>query len=226
MHTHTALVAGALALALCGCASQVPHSQRFPASTQLLPKASKHWETMADDIAAQAKESLDRIAPGANRTVYVAQSAQRSVFSQAFHDFLVTRMVNRGIPVSRQPHGALRFEYQTRVVRHGSERSVYYPGTLTALTGGLLVARNIVEHGIGKPGIAALGIAADIAASHLDGTQPSKLELIVTASIVDEGRYLMHRSDIYYLDEADAGLFAEPPRDTPMKQYQVLGVGT
>lgn len=225
MHNPTALLAGALALVLCSCASHVPHAQRFPTSTQLVPKAAKHWETMADDIAAQAKESLDRIAPGANRMVYVAQSAQRSAFSQAFHDFLVTRMVNRGIPVSRQQRGALRLEHQSRVVRHGSERWVYYPGTLTALTGGLLVARNIAEHGIGQVGFAALGIAADIAASHLDGTQPSQLELIVTTSIVDEGRYLMRKSDIYYLEEADAGLFAEP-RVIPMKRYQVLGSGT
>jgi hypothetical protein len=224
MRSTARLVTALVALTISGCASQVPHPQRFPSSSQLAPKASKHWEVMADDIATQAKTSLDRVATQKVPIVYVVQSRQRSVFSQAFHDFLITRLVHHGIAVSQRSQGAIRLEYQSRLVRHGSEREIYYPGTLTALTAGLLVARNIAEHGISPLGFAALGIGADIAASVLDATQASKLELIVTTSIVDNGRYIMRKSDVYYLNEADSALFTEP-RTVPTRQYRVLGAG-
>lgn len=212
-----------LALAVSGCASQVPHAERFPPSSQLMPKASKHWETMADDIARQSKSSLERVADR-SAPVYVARSPEQTVFSRAFHEFLVTRLVQHGIAVSQRPQGAVRLEYQSQLVRHGSERHVYYPGSITALTGGLLVARDIARHGISPLGFAALGIGTDIAASLIDGTQPTKLELIVTSSVVVDGRYVMRKSDVYYLDEADANLFTSP-RQTPVREYRVVGAG-
>ena len=208
-------------LFVAGCASQVPHPQSFPAATQLKPNASRHWETMADDVAIQTRFSWDKLG---NRTapLYVAPASKRTAFGDAFHNFLVTRLVQHGLPVSNRPEGAFVVEYQTQLVRHGSERHVYVPGTLTFLTGGLLVARDIAMHGVSPLGFAALGIGADFGASLIDGATTSKLELIVTTSITANGRYVMRKGDVYYLDESDLALFMEP-RSVPVREYRVLG---
>jgi hypothetical protein len=210
-------------LCVAGCAvSQVPHPKTFPSTSQLNPKASEHWQTMADDIALQTRASIEARADLKGQPVYVVPAAKPTPFGTAFHNFIVTRLVHHGVPVSTGPEGPLVLDYQSQLVRHGSERLVYHPGTLTVLTGGLLVARNIAEHGLSPLGFAALGIGADIAASTLDGAIASKLELNVTTSVVANGRYVMRKSDIYYLDEADAALFIEP-RSVPTREYKVIG---
>ena len=214
-----------IGLIVTGCSSQVPYPKSFPSATQLKPKASQHWQVMADDVVTQTQVSIERTGYLNSRPLYVAPAAYRTAFGDAFNNFLITRLVNRGVPVSNRPEGAVVLEYQSQLVQHGSERNVYYPGTISALTGGLLVARNINLHGLTPAGAAVLGIGADVAASFLDGASTSKLELIVTTSITSEGRYVMRKSDVYYLDETDAALFTvfREPWSVPTRKYGVLG---
>jgi hypothetical protein len=222
MQTSILATAFASAFLVAGCASQVPHPKSFQStSQQLVPKSAQHWQTMADDIATQTRAVLG---DARNEPVYVARSDKKTSFNSAFHDFLITRLMAQGVPVSVRPDGVLTLEYSTQLVRHGSERQIYVPGTLTALTGGLLVARNIVNHGISPVGFAALGIGADIAASMIDSAAVSNLELIVTTSVTSGGRYVVRKSDIYYLNQADASLFIEP-RAVPTREYRVVGSG-
>lgn len=222
MQTSILATAFASALLIVGCASQVPHPKSFKSTShQLVPKAAQHWQTMADDIATQTKAVLGDTR---NTRVYVARSDKRTSFNSAFHEFLITRLLAQGVPVAVDPRGALILDYSTQLVHHRSERRMYTPGTLTLLTGGLLVARDIANHGISPLGFAALGIGADVAASLLDSAEASNLELIVTTSVTADGRYIVRKSDIYYLDQADAGLFIEP-RSIPMREYRVVGDG-
>ncbi len=222
MGTRTSWTVVLISLGVSGCASQVPHPKSYPVTTQLNPKASQHWDAMADDVVSQTRASIEKLGGLGNKPLYVAPTAIQTSFHQAFNNFLVTRLVNQGLPVSRRPEGAIVLEYRTQLVRHGSERNVYYPGTITALTAGLLVARDIGQHGLSPVGFAALGIGADVAASVLDSATPSKLELIVTTSMTADDRYVMRKSDVYYLDESDAALFSEP-RIVPTREYRIVG---
>lgn len=214
------------ALALAGCASQVPVAETYPVSYQKKAKASHHWDVMAADVVSQTEASLERNNYLSGRALYVAPSEEKTTFNRAFANFLTSQLVNRGLPVATRSEGAVMVQYETQLVRHNSDRPNYSPGMLTMLTAGVLVARDVALYATGESlylgGMAVIG-AADLGFGHLAGG-PTKTEVIVTTSIGDNGRYLMRKSDIYYLEDVDASLFVEAPvRASPVREWKVVG---
>jgi hypothetical protein len=105
---------------------------------------------------------------------------------------------------------AVQVNYSTRVVQHSASMSAYRPGVLTALGAGVFAVHELdvmasvpVQYGAG----AALLALADVAAGHI--ALPTRTEIIVTTTIVENNRYLMRRSDVYYVPDADAHLFSD-----------------
>lgn len=210
-----------LVVLIGGCSSsQVPYTQNHPVSYQKVARATSHWDILADDVAAQTAAAI-----GIQKAIYVAVPKEATDFNRAFHNFLITRMVNKGIPVSNQKIGAIEVQYEAQVVRHNSERRAYKPGTITMLAAGLLVAHNVPNwtHGADKAA-AFLGVAAGAdAAVSTDAGSPTKTELVVTTSAVEGGRYLVRKTDIYYLEPEDASLFIETVMATSMTTFRVVG---
>lgn len=207
---------------LSGCGtSQVPYTQNHPVSYQKVARATSHWDILADDVAAQTVAAI-----GTQKTIYVAAPTEATDFNRAFHNFLITRMVNKGIPVSNQKMGAIEVQYETQVIQHNSERNAYKPGTITMLTAGLMVAYNVHSWASqSAPGVALMGgaVAADAIAS-TDAGKPPKTELVVTTSAVEGGRYLVRKTDIYYIEPEDASLFMHIEKQgTPVKEFSVVG---
>jgi hypothetical protein len=64
-------------------------------------------------------------------------------------------------------------------------------------------------------GALALAGLADWGKGH--ATVLSKTEVIVTTSVTRKGQFLMRKTDVYYLDDADGSLFEQ------MKQWRVVG---
>ncbi len=216
----------AAALTAAGCASQVPVAQTYPVSYQKKAKASHHWDVLASDVVAQTEASLAKNDYLNGRLLYVMPAQEKTTFNKAFGNFLVSQLVNRGLPVSPSREGAVTVQYETQLVQHNSERPNYSPGMLTTLTAGVLVARDIALYAPTEAqmlgGLALVGLA-DLGFGHLAGG-PTKTELIVTTSITADGRFVMRKSDIYYLEEADASLFVEPQRKAPVvKAWKVVG---
>ena len=57
-------------------------------------------------------------------------------------------------------------------------------------------------------------------------TRDRGAELIVTTSVANSARYLMRKTDVYYIDDADLSLFAKPipaRPPTPTREYRVEG---
>lgn len=211
--------ASALAVSLVtGCSTaQVPHTQNFPASTQKVARSADHWDIVADDVAAQTVAAI-----GTKKTIYVAASSDTTDFNHAFQNFLITRMVNKGIPVSTHNDGTIEVQYETQVVKHNSERREYQPGTITELAAGLMVARNIHKWSSTGQAVAFLGAAAGIdALASIDSGSPTKTELVVTTSAIEGGRYLVRKTDIYYIQPEDVSLFEK--NGFPIKEYRVVG---
>lgn len=206
---------------LGGCATaQVPYTENFPASHQKVVRASSHWDIIADDVAAQTA-----LAIGTKTPIYVAEPKEATDFNRAFHNFLITRMVNKGIPVNDQKDGAIEVQYETQVVQHNSERKAYKPGTITMLAAGLMVAYNVPNWGSAHQAAALLGAAAgaDTAVS-LDSGSPTKAELVVTTSAIDGGRYLVRKTDVYYIEPEDVPLFMHINKQgMPVKEFSVVG---
>ena len=216
----------AVALTSAGCASQVPVAETYPVSYQKKAKASHHWDVLAADVVAQTEASLEKNNYLNGRVLHVMPPQEKTTFNKAFGNFLVTELVNRGLPVSPNREGAVTVRYETQLVQHNSDRPNYSPGMLTTLTAGVLVARDIALYASTESqilgGLALVGLS-DLGFGHLAGG-PTKTELIVTTSITAEDRFVMRKSDIYYLEDVDASLFVEPPvKEFPVKTWKVVG---
>lgn len=216
---------------LASCSSQVPIAVNHPISTQLKAKSTHHWDVLADDVAKETSALLDG-EPKKNpvlkgKPFYVVPQPGASTFDRAFRDLLITRMVNRGLPVSKQRGTGVEIQYETQIVQHNSPRYGHIPGTLTALAAGVWVVREVVEGSVAAiPGAIGLSALADWGlGKYSGGTTPT--ELIVTTSIAQDNRYLYRKSSIYYIATEDSELYQESA-DTPgtergLKRLEVVG---
>lgn len=215
------LLVATSAVIAAGCASPVPVADNFPLSYQKVARTAHHWDVVADDVVAQTSATVQG-EPMKGRSVYVVQPAQNTAFDAAFREFLINRMVDRGMPVNVCPvkpeaagfavAPAVQVRYTTRVIAHSASMSNYRPGALTGLASGVWVGHAIGQSGLSRDAKfgAALGLGAliDWAAGH--ESSPTKTEIIVTTTIAENNRFLMRRSDVYYVPDADAPLFSKP----------------
>lgn len=202
----------ALAAFIAGCASQVPLATNHPLSSQRKVKAVHHWDILAEDVTTQTTAALKRQKIPEGTPIYVSER-NSTPFGKAFRNFLITRMVNRGLPVTSEKAGAVEIDYETQLVRHESSRYAHTPGSFTVLTGGIWVLRDMIASGASAlPGAVGLAALADYGMGHYAGG-PTPTELIITSTIARDKQYLMRKSDIYYLEDADVGLFLQGGRE-------------
>ena len=199
-----------------GCASEVPIPTTYPLTSQHKLKSAHHWDVIAKDVAQQTITSLTK---NNLSSIPVTVSTQQpdAPFQMGFRNFLITHLVDLNQPVA-QKNAEIEVQFETQVVRHTSERRASIPGELTALTAGIIVARNAALHwGNNSLSAGALAIAglADWGKGYDTGL--SKTEVIVTTSVTRKGQFLMRKTDVYYLDDVDGALFEQ------MKQWRVVG---
>jgi hypothetical protein len=87
------------------------------------------------------------------------------------------------------------------------------------------VAYNVPNWSLISQKTALLGAAAgaDVVIS-TDAGNPTQTELVVTTSAIDGGRYLLRKTDIYYLEPEDVPLFLRIEKQgTPVKELRVVG---
>jgi hypothetical protein len=200
------LALGAGAALLVGCASSpIPVSANFPITVEPKVRSAGHWGMLSSDVAKQTLASLGKL--GVNGNLYVALPANPTSFDRAFNNFLITDLVKSGQVVQQFPDRALEVSYQTQVVRHNSHRPDFLPGRFTMITAGLYAAYGLGLAPVGDKlaGGLAYAAGADYIASESSGG-PTHTELILTTTIAQGGRYLVRKTDIYYIEEADAGL--------------------
>lgn len=139
--------------------------------------------------------------------LYVALPANATEFDRAFQQFLITDLVKSDRVVQQSPEGALEVSYQTQVVRHNSPRPHFVPGRFTMVTAGLYAAYGLSTAPVGDKMAGGLALAggADYVASEGSGG-PTHTELILTTTIASGGRYLVRKTDVYYVEEEDTTL--------------------
>lgn len=174
---------------------------------------------VADDVVEQTTGTFKDIAALNGRPVYVTPPTVNTTFDAAFRDFLLNRLLARGVTVNvcqvKQTAGfaqapEVHINYSTRVVQHSASMSAYTPGFVTALGSGVFAVHELAKNAslVGQyaAGI-GLGVVGDIAAGR--AAVPTRTEIIVTTTIVENNRFLMRRSDVYYVPDADAHLFSD-----------------
>jgi hypothetical protein len=107
----------------------------------------------------------------------------------------------------QSPGQALEVSYQTQLVRHNSPRPHFIPGIYTMITAGLYAAYGLGTGTNGQQMLGGLGLAggADFVSSEYSGG-PTNTELILTTTIASGGRYLVRKTDVYYIENADVNL--------------------
>ena len=124
---------------------------------------------------------------------------------------LISKLVNGGLNVATRPEGAVQVTYEAQVVRHLAGQGNYQPGSVAALAGGIVVAREIAVGGASSTakavGVAALVAGADLLAANARLHSATNTEVIVTTSLVDNNRYLMRKTDVYYIEDAEGIMF-------------------
>lgn len=216
-------VAAGVAASLVGCAtSPIPVAENFELTVQKKVRSAGHWELLSRDVIAQTALFLDQSGVGSSTDMFVAEPPNASHFDKAFRQFLITELVQGGKSVRMNADAPVEVSYETLVIRHNSDRPHFVPGIYTMLTAGLYAAYGLRnEHLDAKlVGGLALAAAADYAASTYTGG-PTHTELILTTTISSGGRYLARKTDVYYIEEDDAYLFA---RATPAPATKVMGV--
>lgn len=219
-----AVVSGAL-VALVGCThAPIPVAENFEYTSQKKVRSAGHWELLARDVIAQTSMTLESAGIAADADLYVAEQEYPSPFDIAFRQFIISELVNGGRSVRQSPQGAVRIDYSTLVVRHDSTRPHFVPGALTVITGGLYAAyglRNESLAGQMAYGLAVAGLV-DYGLSQYTGG-PTHTELVLTTTVAAGDRYISSKSDVYYVEEDDIGLFAKV-FPTPEPYAKVMGV--
>ena len=212
---------------ISGCAqlAGIPGAEPFPHTTLKKAKSAEHWRVIAGDVAAQTAGLKDR-AEFQGRSLYVLHSGDNSDFSRAFKSMLISNLVNSGLRVATKPEGAVQVGYEAQVVRHLARQGDYQPGDLTALAGGIFVAREI-RSGSASPTGKFVGATALVAAAELAGAvgrshRATNTEVIITTSVVDNSRFLLRKTDVYYVEDAEGVMFEAPFRPQ-VKTMEVTG---
>jgi hypothetical protein len=204
---------------IASCSSRLPEPITYPYSQQQKMQASEHWEILAQDLANRINNELilnDNI----ETAVYVkptcgdettpCEANETSTFNEAFRDLLITSLYGYGIPTrSKATPESIEVLYKVQVVRHNTNRMrTLQPGILTTLSAAVLVLRNAPSELV----LLATGVAADIANSSY--TANGHYEVIITTSMIENGKYLFRASDIYYINDKDFYQYQETHTET------------
>lgn len=202
-------------LALVACATQnpatlnpqAPAPEHFEPSYQKQLNASVHWGAIASDMVDQLSATLHKNNIS-DKPVYINLYSERTDFSRAFHDFLTTQMVKKGVIVSKNKIGSTIYNYKIQPIKYASNRTTSLPSRLrwTSLASGLIVVREIADFLDGEnESLLAAGVAADM---WLGDTAP-KLELVITSSILRHDIYIHRTTDVYYANNSDIHLYQQ-----------------
>ena len=207
-----AVLAGAVAT-MVGCASRapIPLAENFELTVQPKVRSAGHWELVSRDVVAQTLATLDKVGVAPGTPLHVAPPLNPSSFDLAFRAFLITKLVQSGAPVQQMPGQTLDVTYHTQLVRHNSERPHFIPGQFTMIAAGLMAAYGLRHEHLDAQLLATLGLtaAADYGAS-INSGGPTNTEMILTTTVTRGGQYIVRKTDVYYLENADTPLFMRP----------------
>ncbi|WP_318770582.1 hypothetical protein [Tepidimonas sp.] len=220
----TILTAGALAMVLAGCShAPIPVSENFPYTAQKKVRSAGHWDIVAQHAAVSLLERMGSHG-GRVETLRVVLPDNPSTFDRVFREMLVTHLSASGVQVVESSDAAQTLYIQAQLVRHDSERPHLIPGLFTALTAGVYVAHYLGVHAhqdaalVGGLGYAAL---ADWGRSQYSGG-PTHTELVLTLALMQGERHVVRQTNVYYVEDRDVGLFRQPPRSVPAREFKVV----
>lgn len=207
---HSIWLAALAAILVSGCATSVPEARTFPHAEQKKALSVRHWGMIAEDGVERTRQAIARAALTQDKPLFIADRGVTD-FDHAFRNYMVSGLVNAGLPVAAHPQGAVEIQYETQVIRHAAFDPLaagYKPGTATAGVAGLWVLRDAFRTWpSGSAAAATIAGAAGLDAYRARNPGETGVELLLTISVIQDGRYAMRSTDAYYIEKGDAHLF-------------------
>jgi hypothetical protein len=175
-----------LALLLSACAGS-PKPATYPLNFQQKMQSVHHWEVLAQKVVElQVAPTCPPCVPAAPRPIYVDDS-DRTDFGKAFHNYLLTALVNRGIQPATHPEGASVIKWGTQLVCL-SKPGYDFPGVLVG--------------------------TAEVVGATLFGTtipkQKTYIEVIVTTQVEKDNFILSRHTHNFYINDDAKWAFWQP----------------
>jgi hypothetical protein len=174
------LLAAILAAALAACGR--PMSSTFPTESQQKLQAARHWEILASGVADKVKRAVDAN-PELAFTPIDVQPLCAGPFCEVYAELLRSQLVARAMQVASRDEGIMALQFGVQVLGEAAKSPSRLPGP-------------------GESGVAMSGGERR--------TYSGPTEVVVTSELLYQNRYLVHSSDIYYIDAADADQFGRP----------------
>ena len=208
--------------------SQVPVPNAFRLSTQQKMQAAHHWKLLSEDVAYLVKKNIedgyhDTLIP---MSIYVAPSGI-TPFEKAFHDLLLTSLVELGMDVSNQAKGNLQLSFDIQVITHNRKILRTRTGVYKSLAPGFFVRRNVPFYGPKKRNFEAEMFVHSAELNAEAGEYTIELpenEIMVTSSLVFRNKYMMRNSSIYYISDPEWSHYVlrSQYQDPTVTQYKVV----
>lgn len=148
------------------------------------------------------------------RPLHLAKMSTQTPFNDAFASQLVSALIAQGFTVQTTSAGALNLLIHTQAVSFSPTRPQYgYAGAASELSSSVWAIRDINTSlaSARESGVDGKDFDQWFHSQFVTGATPNT-ELIVTASISDDTKYLTQRTNIYYLANADRRLYEETPK--------------
>ena len=190
-----------MTLGVSGCAgTDKPLASSPPLHSQDKLRAVDHWDNLADTVAKRVQKTLEDRPDLMAKSLYIQPPNDRP-FSVAFYKLLHTRLLTKGMQVAEKPEPCgLVIEYDVQTVRHDSG------GSWTPSLAGV---------GMGLAGL----VTGDF------GT-PSRNEIVLNTRMVHQNRYVMHLSQLAYIDDDEWAMYAGPesgdPQNTSTRKVRIV----
>lgn len=195
-------------------------------------QAGQHWDILAADIANQINNELI-INDYLDTPVFVRETcgnenmpckpSESTVFEESFRDLLITNLVTLGVPTTpNDGSDSIVINYKAQTVYHPKNKwPAIKPGTITALTAGIVVLRDAPSE------LIALAIAGAIDFLYASQVNKRNFEVIITTSVVVDNHYLFRNSNIYYINDQDSWHYLKPSSPAEINlTSNVSGVST
>ncbi|MDQ5909069.1 MAG: hypothetical protein QG599_1163 [Pseudomonadota bacterium] len=212
-----------LCLGLGACMSQIPMATTYPISFQKKMQAAHHWDVLTEDVANRLQGALIGSGEqGRAVSLYVQQPKYNSDFGEAFHNLLITHLMERGFSLTENPASGLPLIYDVQVVSHKDRGFIRpMPGLFTALAGSVFVLHNIAHESSTAAWMAG-AVGMDVATGYI--TDNPNNEIIVTTSVMSGDRYVARLRDIYYISDNNVGQYlASGPAPVTTRIVEVVG---
>ena len=212
-----------ICLGLGACMSQIPMATTYPLTFQKKMQAAQHWDILTEDVANRLHDALIGSGEqGRSVSLYVQQPKYDSHFGEAFHNLLITHLMERGFSITENPANGLPLTYDIQVVSHNDRGFIRpMPGLFTGLAGSVFVLRGVADES--STAAWMLGAAGvDIVTGYI--TDNPNNEIIVTTSVMSGDRYVARVRDIYYISDNNVGQYvARGPVPITTRIVEVVG---